>query len=161
MLHSHHALRRGLDRRVAKEDTVLSYMTPAAGNNAASTVPMAKNTEHASSAAVLERILSSLDSDKAEDVISIDLKGKSEIADFMVICSGRSSRQVGAISEKLTDRLKEEFGILSKVEGKETGGWVLIDTGDVIVHVFRPEVREFYQLQKMWMGPGEAVVARV
>ncbi len=112
-----------------------------------------------SSEVLLERILSSLDDDKAEDVVSIDLRGKSEMADYMVIASGRSSRQVASISEKLTDRLKQEYGRASKIEGKEAGDWVLIDTGDVIVHVFRPEVREFYQLEKMWMSPGEAVAA--
>lgn len=74
----------------------------------------------------------------------------------MVICSGRSSRQVAAISEKLVDVLKSELGRSSKVEGKDTGDWVLIDTGDVIVHVFRPEVRDFYQLEKMWLPAGEA-----
>jgi ribosome-associated protein len=74
----------------------------------------------------------------------------------MVICSGRSSRQVAAIAEKLADRLKQAFGISVKMEGKETGDWVLIDSGDVIVHVFRPEVREFYQLEKMWMPAGQA-----
>lgn len=101
---------------------------------------------------LLERILSSLDDDKAEDVVTIDLRGKSSIADHMVICSGRSSRQVGAISEKLAERLKAEFGRSVKIEGKETGDWVLIDVGDVVVHVFRPEVREFYQLEKMWLS---------
>ncbi|MFQ6546436.1 ribosome silencing factor [Aestuariibius sp. 2305UL40-4] len=105
---------------------------------------------------LLEAILSSLDSDKAEDIVQIDLRGKSEMGDYMVICSGRSSRQVAAISEKLTDKLKAEFGVISKVEGKDTGDWVLIDTGDVIVHVFRPEVREFYQLEKMWLPAGTA-----
>ncbi len=114
-----------------------------------------------SSEELLDRILLSLDDDKAEDVISIDLRGKSEMADYMVICSGRSSRQVASISEKLTDRLKQDFGRISKVEGKSAGDWVLIDAGDVIVHVFRPEVREFYQLEKMWMSPGEAVAARI
>ena len=109
-----------------------------------------------SSDQLLERILSSLDDDKAEDVVTIDLRGKSEIADHMVVCSGRSTRQVSAISEKLTDRLKQEFGIISRVEGKDQGDWVLIDAGDVIVHVFRPEVREFYQLEKMWMTPAQA-----
>lgn len=103
-----------------------------------------------SSEELLDRILTSLDDDKAEDVIPIDLRGRSDMADYMVICSGRSSRQVSAIAEKLVDRLKQDFGKVSKVEGKETGDWVLIDTGDVIVHVFRPEVREFYQLEKMW-----------
>jgi ribosome-associated protein len=106
------------------------------------------------SKALLEDILASLEDDKAEEIVTIDLKGKSEMADYMVVCSGRSSRQVSAISEKLVDRLKHEFGVISKVEGKDAGDWVLIDAGDVIVHVFRPEVREFYQLEKMWLPPG-------
>lgn len=105
---------------------------------------------------LLARILTSLEEDKAEDIVQIDLRGISAIGDAMVICTGRSSRQVVSISEKLVDRLKSEFGRLSKIEGKETGDWVLIDTGDVIVHVFRPEVREFYQLEKMWMPAGSA-----
>ncbi len=106
------------------------------------------------SEALLARILTSLDDDKAEDVVQIDLRGKTEIGDFMVVASGRSTRQVSAMAEKLTDRLKQEFGRSSKVEGKDTGDWVLIDTGDVIVHIFRPEVREFYQLEKMWLPSG-------
>ncbi len=69
----------------------------------------------------------------------------------MVIASGRSSRQVASIAEKLAERLKQDFGRLVRIEGKDTGDWVLIDTDDVIVHIFRPEVREFYQLEKMWM----------
>ncbi len=108
----------------------------------------------------LDLILTSLDDDKAEDIVVIDLKGKSEMADHMVIASGRSSRQVGAISDHLTDRLKQVKGILSKVEGKEAGDWVLIDTGDVVVHVFRPEVREFYQLEKMWLTPKQQSAAK-
>lgn len=104
---------------------------------------------------ILAAVLKSVDDDKAEDIVQIDLRGRSDVADYMVICSGRSSRQVAAISEKLVDRLKQEFRVSSKMEGKETGDWVLIDTGDVIVHVFRPEVREFYQLEKMWL-PGSA-----
>ena len=103
---------------------------------------------------LLARIIASLEDDKAENIVQIDLRGRSDMADYMVICSGRSSRQVAAISEKLVDRLKQEFGRLSKIEGKETGDWVLIDTADVIVHVFRPEVREFYQLEKMWLPAG-------
>lgn len=102
----------------------------------------------------LALILTSLEDDKAEEIVEIDLAGKSSIGDYMVVCSGRSSRQVGAIAEKLADRLKQAAGISAKIEGKETGDWVLIDTGDVIVHVFRPEVREFYQIEKMWMQPG-------
>lgn len=110
-------------------------------------------------AKTLAAILKSLDDDKAEDVVQIDLRGKSEMGDYMVIASGRSSRQVSSMAEKLTDRIKQSFGILSKVEGKTTGDWVLIDAGDVIVHVFRPEVREFYQLEKMWLDPEEAAKA--
>ncbi|MGR3491359.1 MAG: ribosome silencing factor, partial [Shimia sp.] len=68
---------------------------------------------------------------------------------------GRSTRQVSALAEKLTDKVKTTFGVVSKIEGKSQGDWVLIDTGDVIVHIFRPEVREFYQLEKMWLSPEE------
>ncbi|MCC5986115.1 MAG: ribosome silencing factor [Pararhodobacter sp.] len=99
-------------------------------------------------------VLQSLDDDKAEDIVQIDLRGRSAMADHMVICSGRSSRQVVAIAEKLLDRLKQNFRLSARAEGRETGDWVLIDTGDVVVHVFRPEVREFYQLEKMWQMSG-------
>ncbi len=102
----------------------------------------------------LASVLASLDDDKAEDIVQIDLRGKTSIADHMVIASGRSTRQVASISQKLAEKLKAEFGILCKVEGAEIGDWVLIDAGDVIVHVFRPEVREFYQLEKMWLPSG-------
>ncbi|MFZ5749663.1 MAG: ribosome silencing factor [Pseudomonadota bacterium] len=107
-----------------------------------------------SSDVLLSRILASLEDDKAEDVVTIDLRGRSSVADFMVVCSGRSSRQVAAIAEKLVERLKHEFGRGARVEGKEQGDWVLIDAQDVIVHVFRPEVRDFYQLEKMWLPTG-------
>lgn len=116
---------------------------------------MASQTQ-ATSDLLLETVLSSLNDDKAEDIVQIDLRGKTEIGDHMVICSGRSTRQVTAISERLAQRIKDEYGYLAKTEGKDSGDWVLIDTGDVIVHVFRPEVREFYQLEKMWLPQGEA-----
>ncbi|MBP9046847.1 MAG: ribosome silencing factor [Tabrizicola sp.] len=109
---------------------------------------------------VLALVLKSVDDDKAEDIVEIDLRGRSDVADYMVICSGRSSRQVAAISEKLADRLKQEMRISVRMEGKETGDWVLIDAGDVIVHVFRPEVREFYQLEKMWLPAGSSLAAK-
>lgn len=111
--------------------------------------------QNVTSDTLLAAVLKSLDDDKGEDIVQINLRGKSEIGDYMVIASGRSTRQVTAMAEKLADRLKQEFGIISKTEGKETGDWVLIDTGDIIVHIFRPEVREFYQLEKMWQ-PGTA-----
>ena len=100
---------------------------------------------------LLDLVLNSIQDDKAEEIVTIPLKGKSSIADHMVVASGRSSRQVAAIIEKLYKRIKEETGYVSKVEGKAAGDWVLLDAGDVIVHVFRPEVREFYQLEKMWL----------
>jgi ribosome-associated protein len=87
--------------------------------------------------------------------VQVNLRGKSEMADYMIIATGRSSRQVASISEKMVDRLKQELGVIAKVEGKDTADWVLVDAGDVVVHVFRPEVREFYQLEKMWMSPAE------
>jgi len=121
---------------------------------------MTATSTDTASETLLARILSSLDDDKAEDVVTIDLRGKSSVADYMVICSGRSSRQVSAIAEKLIERLKSEMGRACKVEGKDQGDWVLIDAADVVVHVFRPEVREFYQLEKMWMPSGEALGAR-
>ena len=111
---------------------------------------MASAYSKATSDTLLAAVLSSLDDDKAEDVVQIDLRGKTAIGDHMVVCSGRSSRQVSAISEKLVERLKTEFGHFSRIEGKNTGDWVLVDTGDIIVHIVRPEVREFYQLEKMW-----------
>ena len=114
------------------------------------------SVKNASSDDLLARIVSSLTEDKAEEIVQIDLRGKTAIGDYMVICSGRSSRQVSAIAEKLVDRLKHDLGRQSKIEGKDTGDWVLIDTGDVIVHVFRPEVRDFYQLEKMWLPAGDA-----
>lgn len=117
---------------------------------------MSMHPKPVTSEALFDRILTLLDEDKAEDVVTIDLRGKSQIADNMVIASGRSTRQVTSIAEKLADQLKLEFGLFCKIEGKTAGDWVLIDAGDVIVHIFRPEVRDFYQLEKMWMNPGEA-----
>ena len=103
-----------------------------------------------SSEMLLNCIIKSLSENKAEDITTIDLRGRTSIGDYMVVASGRSTRQVSSISQKLVDILKTELGRISKVEGKDAGDWVLIDTGDVIVHVFRPEVREFYQVEKMW-----------
>jgi len=142
-----------------QEGNVLSHQAEAATRTAAEVARMSVPTGFgpaSTSDALLDRILSSLSEDKAEEIVTIDLRGKSEMADHMVVCSGRSSRQVNAISEKLVERLKQDLGVPSKVEGKDAGDWVLIDAGDVIVHVFRPEVREFYQLEKMWLPAGSA-----
>jgi ribosome-associated protein len=95
-------------------------------------------------------VLQSLDDDQAVEVVSIPLGGKSNIADHMVIASGRSTRQVASMANKLADRVKQEFGKIVRVEGLPTADWVLIDADDVIVHLFRPEVRSFYNLERMW-----------
>ena len=99
-------------------------------------------------------VLHSLDEDQAIDVVSIPLEGKSSIADFMVIASGRSTRQVAAIAQKLGERVKQGGFGPARIEGLTNADWVLIDAGDVIVHLFRPEVRSFYNLERMW-GFGE------
>jgi ribosome-associated protein len=100
----------------------------------------------------LRHVLASLDDMKAEDTVTIDLTGKSSIADVMVVTSGRSNRHVGSIAERVTEGLKEAGAPGVRVEGMRNCDWVLIDAGDVIVHVFRPEVRAFYDLEKMWAG---------
>jgi ribosome-associated protein len=101
----------------------------------------------------LRLILARLDDMKAEDTVTIDLTGKTSIADTMVVASGRSNRQVGAIADHLLDDLSEAGVRNLRVEGMPHCDWVLIDAGDVIVHVFRPEVRAFYNLEKMWARP--------
>jgi ribosome-associated protein len=95
-------------------------------------------------------VLTSLDDDQAVDTISIPLAGKSSIADHMVIASGRSTRQVASMAAKLAEKIKSELGRTTRIEGLPTADWVLIDAGDVIIHLFRPEVRSFYNLERMW-----------
>ncbi len=126
-------------------------VTGAAGTQTAK-APIGASQDETGSDQLLSLITSSLDQDGAEEILEIPLAGKSPMADFMVVASGRSTRHVAALSENLVDRLKHEAGISSRVEGKEAADWVLIDAGDVIVHIFRPEVREFYQLEKMWLA---------
>ena len=104
-------------------------------------------------------VLRSLDDDKALDVVSIPLNGKSNIADYMVIASGRSTRQVASMAQKLGERIKQELGRNVRVEGLPVADWVLIDADYVIVHIFRPEVRSFYNLERMWAFDERAPVA--
>lgn len=103
-------------------------------------------------------ILQSLDDDQAVETVTIPLAGKSSIADHMVIASGRSTRQVASMAQKLVEKIKAETGRSPRVEGLATADWVLLDAGDVIVHLFRPEVRSFYNLERMW-GFGDAPAA--
>ena len=95
-------------------------------------------------------VMQSLDDDQAQEIVSIPLAGKSNIADHMVIASGRSTRQVASMANKLADRIKQDFGRIVRIEGLAAADWVLIDADDVIIHLFRPEVRNFYNLERMW-----------
>ena len=104
-------------------------------------------------------VLRSLDDDKAVDVVTIPLMGKSNIADHMVIASGTSTRQVASMAQKLSERIKRDLGRSVRIEGLPVADWVLIDADDVIVHLFRPEVRSFYNLERMWAFEDSAPAA--
>lgn len=121
--------------------------TSLATTSFASRSPM---TDGSGDAALLSLVLERLDEDQAQDVVTIDLAGKSSIADHMVIASGRSTRQVASMAQKLAETIKREGHGPVRLEGLPTADWVLIDAGDVVVHLFRPEVRSFYNLERMW-----------
>ena len=110
--------------------------------------------------ALHDLVLRSLDDDQAQEVVTIPLTGKSNIADHMVIASGRSTRQVASMAQKLTERIKKDLGRNVRIEGLPVADWVLIDAEDVIVHIFRPEVRSFYNLERMWAFEGAAEEGR-
>ncbi len=112
--------------------------------------PLQASVSEDLAAVLLDTVLASLDDSKAEDVVTLDIAGKSSLADHMVIASGRSHRHVGAIADHLLKDLKSSGAGSATVEGQTVCDWVLIDAGDVIVHIFRPEVRSFYNLEKMW-----------
>ena len=122
---------------------------PTALEGARASTPPADLVSTHDSEALLPHVMAWLDDAKAENVVAIDIRGKSSIGDYMVIASGRSDRHVGAIAEQVQRKLREA-GKRARIEGQPQCDWVLIDAGDIIVHVFRPEVREFYNLEKMW-----------
>ena len=97
-----------------------------------------------------EIVITTLDLNKAEDIVSIDLKDKSSMADYMIIASGTSSRHIQSLSEQVLEKLKDNGIKDSKIEGKESGEWKLVDGIDLIVHIFHPEKRKFYELEKIW-----------
>ena len=125
-------------------------MTTALEGNAHSNPLNEVISDKDASKALLDKICFWLDDAKAEEITTIDLEGKTTIGDFMVVATGRTDRHVGAIADQLQRKLKEAGFARTRVEGTEACDWVLIDTGDIIVHVFRPEVRDFYNLEKMW-----------
>ncbi len=141
---------RQLGRSVATQESIGLPVPQAAPGSAPSVPPMMGGASDPDSSLLHKAILQSLDDDKAEEVVSIPLAGKSTIADYMVIASGRSTRQVAAMAQNLAERLKRDHGVPVRIEGLQTADWVLIDAGDAIVHLFRPEVRSFYGLEKMW-----------
>ncbi len=120
----------------------------------------ARDTKTATDAVkeVLDTVIASLEDSKAEDLLNINIQGKSALGDHMIVASGRSHRHVGAIADHLLRDLKAKGFGTPKTEGLQGCDWVLIDTGDVIVHIFRPEVREFYGLEKMWLVPDQQEV---
>ncbi|MCZ4091134.1 MULTISPECIES: ribosome silencing factor [Sinorhizobium] len=120
---------------------------------AATAYPRSTGSSDEAAIRALNLVLESLEDSKAENIVTINIAGKSALGDFMVVVSGRSNRHVMAIADHLITDLKDEGFGNSRVEGLEGGDWVLIDTGDVIVHIFRPEIREFYNIEKMWAAP--------
>jgi ribosome-associated protein len=116
-------------------------------------VPEAVSRMRLDAEGILKLVLARLDDMKAEDILTIDLRNKSSIGDYMVVSSGRSQRHVGSVADRIVEDL-HKAGIATRVEGVPHCDWVLIDAGDVIVHVFRPDVRAFYNLERMWAsGP--------
>jgi len=141
-------------RRFVQEDSDLSQIATTVEADIANKNDRIPKAD-VSSEVLRDLIVTILDDAKAEELVTIDLQGKTAMADYMIVCSGRSSRQVAGMADRVSEGLKAELDRLCKMEGKTQGDWVLIDTGDVVVHIFRPEVREFYQLEKMWMSPPE------
>jgi ribosome-associated protein len=118
------------------------------------TAPASDAPKSVDPAVLAQAIAALLDENKAEEILTIDLRGKTSIADTMIIASGRSNRQVSALASRVIDTLREDYGLRARAEGQSEGDWVLIDAQDIIVHLFRPEVRAFYALEKMWAVPG-------
>ena len=114
------------------------------------TSPETRGPQGRGSSSLLKEVIAWLDEAKAEEVVTIDLAGKSSLGDFMIIATGRTDRHVGGIADQLRRKLKEAGVDSVRVEGMETCDWVIADAGDIIVHIFRPEVRDFYKLEKMW-----------
>ncbi|HSV02847.1 MAG TPA: ribosome silencing factor [Phenylobacterium sp.] len=144
----------GSKERGHQRSTPLNRKTAPRAQEAAAPVPPASaepsQDDQSRITALEDLILGRLDEDKAQDVVFIDLKGKSPVADGLIVASGRSHRHVGALADHLLRLLKEEGYGRARVEGLPHCDWVLIDAGDVIVHLFRPEVRSFYNIEKIW-----------
>lgn len=126
-------------------------MTLTKTDTASQNAPLLSETDDAK--ALSDFVQSILDENSAQDVIEIDINGKSSVADYMLVASGRSNRHVSALADYVIRALKEQGFKSLGIEGRETGDWILVDVGDVILHIFRPEVRLFYNLEKIWSVP--------
>jgi ribosome-associated protein len=140
---------KAIRRKPARRKEALSRTALSAAPRRRKAAPASEG--RAAAEALLALVLARLDDNKAAETVTIDLKGKSTLADFMVVTTGRSNRHVGAIAQNLMEALHKAGALHVRVEGMRQSDWVLIDAGDVIVHVFRPEVRTFYNLEKMWL----------
>jgi len=129
---------------------------PAAANAGNATSNASRPARGIDADAALKVVLTSLDDDKAEDILAIDIRGRSSFADMLVIASGRSGRHVAALADHVMRKLKESGVKDVRIEGLPQADWVLVDAGDVVIHLFRPEVRAFYNIEKIWAGPGAA-----
>lgn len=126
---------------------------PAAAKAGNATAKAARPKRGIDADAAVKVVLTSLEDDKAEDILAIDIRGKSSFADMLVIASGRSGRHVAALAEHVTSKLKDSGVKDVRIEGLPQADWVLVDAGDVVIHLFRPEVRAFYSIEKIWAGP--------
>ena len=143
-----------MTENLTRQPKGIGSLSPTAAPRASTRRAPAKVSKRPEGSETLRLILARLEDMKAEDTVTIDLTGKSTIADAMVVTSGRSNRHVVSIADKAIEAL-EKSGVKGlRIEGKRNGDWVLIDANDVIIHVFRPEVRAFYDLEKMWAGGG-------
>lgn len=135
----------------AKKSAAAPAKKSIAPKKPAAKTPKAK--PESASAALAKKIVTILDTNKAEDIVNMAIGDKCSFADFMIVASGRAPRHVMALADYVADHLKKIGLPPLSVEGKETGDWVLIDAGDIIVHIFRPEIRQFYNIEKMWAIP--------
>ena len=147
-------------KTTAAKKPVVASKTPAAKKPVAAKKPPAARKKPASAspvAALAQRLAKVIDDNKGEEIVTLNLKDKCSFADFMIVASGRAPRHVVALADYVADALKKNGTPALSIEGKESGDWVLIDAGDIVVHIFRPEVRHFYNIEKMWALPAPAL----
>ncbi len=153
------SLTKTAERKAKRATKAAAAKTPEMAAEAIKAPAPAKAKKKKEYAPLLKAVLAQLDDDKAEEIVTIDLEGRADYADVIVIASGRSARHVAATADHLAERVKADGFGRAVVEGEKTGDWAVIDCGDVVVHLFRPEVRTFYDLESMWDATPKAVAA--